>query len=104
MCYDQKTTGVRYVCVWATDGKDGGRETEGQICIGDDDSNGRVGNTAMYSRILQCSYWINRASRIGTFRQLWMGDKESRVPMFGGAYGKKWLILRRVILPETEEP
>ena len=27
MGYDQKTTGVCYVCVWAPDGKDGGRET-----------------------------------------------------------------------------
>ena len=40
MGYDQKTTGVCYVCVWATDGKDGGRETGVQGCIGDDDRNG----------------------------------------------------------------
>ena len=52
MGYDQKTTGVCYVCVWATDGKDGGRETGVQGCIGDDDRNGRVGNIAMYSKRL----------------------------------------------------
>ena len=39
-----------YVRVWATDGKDGGRETGVQRCIGADDRNGRVGNTAMYCR------------------------------------------------------
>ena len=48
MGYDQKTTGVCFVCVWATDGKDAGRETGVQRSIGDDDMNGRVGNIAMY--------------------------------------------------------
>ena len=40
MGYDQKTTGVCYECVWATDMMDGGRETGVQRCIGDDDRNG----------------------------------------------------------------
>ena len=53
MGYDEKTgVYVCYVCVWATDGKDGGRETGVQGCIVDDDMNGRVGHTAMYCRIL----------------------------------------------------
>ena len=30
-----------------------------------------------------------------------MGDKESGGPSFGGAYGKKWLSFRGLILPET---
>ena len=33
-------------------GRNGGRETGVQRCIGDDDRNGRVGNTAMYCRRL----------------------------------------------------
>ena len=32
------------------------------------------------------------------------GDKESRGPSSGGAYGKKWLSFRELILPETREP
>ena len=32
------------------------------------------------------------------------GDKESRWPSSGGAFGKKWLSLRGLILPETGEP
>ena len=40
MGYDQKTTGVCNVCVWNSDGKDGGRETGVQRCIGNDDRNG----------------------------------------------------------------
>ena len=37
----------------------------------------------------------------GTCRQVWMGDKELRGPSSCGAYGKKWLSLRGLILPET---
>ena len=47
----QKTNGVCDVCVYCQYGKkgnDGGRETGVQGCMGDDDWNGRVGNTAMY--------------------------------------------------------
>ena len=78
--YDQKTTGVCYVCVWATDGKEGGRETGVQRCIGYDDRNGRVGNNAMtlYCRRLLCSYWRNRARSRGKCRQVRMVDQESR--------------------------
>ena len=39
--------------------------------------------------------------RRGKCRQVWMADKESGGPSFGEAYGKKWLSLRRLILPET---
>ena len=43
-------------------------------------------------------------SRRGKCRQVWMGDKKSRGPSSGGAYGMKWLSLRRLILPETGNP
>ena len=39
--------------------------------------------------------------RRGKSRQVWMGDKESGGPSSGGAYGKKWLRLRRLTLLET---
>ena len=57
----------------------------------------------MYCRILQSSYLKKiEGQEKGKCRQVWMGDKESRGPSSGGAYGKKGLSLRGLIFPETE--
>ena len=48
---------VCYVCVRATDGKDGGRERGVQGYFGEDDGIGGAGGDVVNCRILQCTCW-----------------------------------------------